>query len=69
MKTIIVMLLLLTTFHVVQSCYSYNKAIELERKQRALRLTTPGSPLPQCDQWYNNGHSKEWANCMGVKYR
>lgn len=70
MKTIIVVMLLITTLKVVSCCYNYNKEIELQQKQRMMRLDNPGvPPPPDCSEWYNNGHSKEWAECMGVPYR
>jgi len=69
MRTIIVILLLIATLRVVSSCYNYSIEIEAEKRDRALRLATPGSPLPDCKQWYDNGHSKEWAECMGVGYK
>lgn len=70
MKTIIVILLLIATLQVVKACYSYSVEIEYQKKQRVMRLDNPGvPPPPECSQWYNNGHSKEWAECMGVGYK
>ena len=70
MKTIIVVMLLITTLKVVSCCYNYSKETELQQKQRMMRLDNPGvPPPPDCSEWYNNGHSKEWAECMRVPYR
>lgn len=70
MKTIIILLLLISTLQVVKSCYNYSKEIEYQKKQRAMMLSTPGvPPPPECSQWYDNGHSKEWAECIGVGYK
>ena len=24
---------------------------------------------PDCGKWYDNGHHRQWAKCMGVEYK
>jgi len=41
------------------------------RTTEAIQRTAPefGTTAPDCGEFYNNGHHREWAKCMGVPYR
>ena len=67
MKTIIIVLLLITTLKVVSSCYNHNRTIEAEQRTREYVLPRIDRP-ERCAQYLNDGTDR-WINCMGVEKR
>ena len=44
-------------------------ADEIRREIKVEHTYMALPPPPDCDRFYNNGHHREWADCMGVGYK
>ncbi len=60
--------LIIVSVLLLNSCPS--DVVDVRTTEVILR-TAPefGTTAPDCRKFYNNGHHREWAKCMGVSYR